>query len=194
MMGEIVVTEFISLDGVYEDPGGAEDYRHGAWTFQFDRGPEGDAFKLAELREAEAQLLGRVTYEGFAAAWPAMEESAGEFGAKMNSAPKYVLSSTLQSADWKNSTILRGSVEEAIPTLKQQVDGPILVAGSGTLVRGLLAADLVDRLNLMVFPVVLGSGKRLFGADEREAMARFSLVESQVVGDGVLALAYRRAA
>jgi dihydrofolate reductase len=192
-MGEIVVTEFISLDGVFEDPGGASDYRHGGWTFKFERSPEGDAFKLQELREAEAQLLGRVTYDGFAAAWPAMEEATGEFGAKMNNSPKYVLSSTLQSADWKNSTILRGSVEEEIPALKERVTGPLLVAGSGRLVRGLLAADLVDRLHLMVFPVLLGSGKRLFGDDERETPARFTLERSEDVGDGVLAQVYRRA-
>jgi dihydrofolate reductase len=192
-MGEIVVTEFISLDGVFQDPGGATGYRHAGWTFQFGRGPEGDEFKLQELRGAEAQLLGRVTYEAFAGAWPAMEETAGEFGEKMNNSPKYVLSSTLQSADWKNSTILRGTVEEAIPALKEQVDGRLLVAGSGALVRGLLAADLVDELRLMVFPVVLGAGDRLFGEDERETMARFTLAESQVLGDGVIALVYRRA-
>jgi dihydrofolate reductase len=192
-MGEIVVTEFISLDGVFEDPGGATGYRHGGWTFKFERGPEGDAFKLQELREAEAQLLGRVTYDGFAAAWPAMEEATGEFGAKMNNSPKYVLSSTLQTADWKNSTILRGSVEEEIPALKERVTGPLLVAGSGQLVRGLLAQDLVDRLHLMVFPVLLGSGKRLFGDDERETPARFTLERSEDVGDGVLAQVYRRA-
>jgi dihydrofolate reductase len=192
-MGEIVVTEFISLDGVFQDPGGASDYRHGGWTFQFDRGPEGDEFKLQELRDAEAQLLGRETYDEFAAAWPAMEETTGEFGEKMNNSPKYVLSSTLQSADWKNSTILRGTVEEAIPALKEQVDGRVLVAGSGALVRGMLAADLVDELRLMVFPVVLGAGDRLFGEDERETMARFTLADSQVLGDGVIALVYRRA-
>jgi dihydrofolate reductase len=192
-MGEFVVTEFISLDGVFQDPGGASDYRHGGWTFQFDRGPEGDEFKLQELRDAEAQLLGRETYDEFAAAWPAMEETTGEFGEKMNNSPKYVLSSTLQSADWKNSTILRGTVEEAIPALKEQVDGRVLVAGSGALVRGMLAADLVDELRLMVFPVVLGAGDRLFGEDERETMARFTLAESQVLGDGVIALVYRRA-
>jgi dihydrofolate reductase len=192
-MGEIVVTEFISLDGVFQDPGGASDYRHAGWTFQFDRGPEGDEFKLQELRDAEAQLLGRATYDGFAAAWPAMEETTGEFGEKMNNSPKYVLSSTLQSADWKNSTILRGTVEEAIPALKEQVDGRLLVAGSGALVRGMLAADLVDELRLMVFPVVLGAGDRLFGEDERETMARFTLADSQVLGDGVIALVYRRA-
>jgi dihydrofolate reductase len=191
-MGEIVVTEFISLDGVIEDPGGASDYRHGGWTFTFNRGDAGDKFKLQELMEAEAQLLGRVTYEGFAAAWPAMEETTGEFGAKMNNSPKYVLSSTLQEATWKNSTILRGSVEEAIPRLKEQVDGPLLVAGSGTLVRGLLAADLVDRLHLMVFPVLLGSGERLFGTDARETPSRFTLERSEEVGDGVLAQVYRR--
>src|SRR3954452_17043503 len=128
-MGSIVVTEFISLDGVIEDPGGAEDYRHGGWTFEIERGAEGDEFKLEELMEAEAQLLGRVTYEGFAAAWPKMEDEAG-FAVKMNSTPNYVVSSTLQSADWGNSTILNGAIAEQIDKLKQEVGGVILVAGS----------------------------------------------------------------
>src|ERR1700760_734468 len=153
-MGKIVVTEFISLDGVIEDPGGAEDFAHGGWTFEIDRGEEGDKFKLGELEEAEAQLLGRVTYEGFAAAWPSMEDEVG-FAEKMNSMPKYVFSSTLESADWNNSTILSGDFAEEIGKLKREVDGNILVAGSATLVQALIEHDLLDELRLMVFPVIL---------------------------------------
>src|SRR5436305_8176134 len=148
-MGKIVVTEFISLDGVIEDPGGAEDYRHGGWTFEFERGTDGDKFKSAELQEAEAQLLGRVTYEGFAAAWPSMNEDW--FGQKMNNMPKYVFSNTLEEATWTNSTILRGDFAEQIAKLKQDVDGAILVAGSAQLAGSLIEHDLVDEVRLMTF-------------------------------------------
>lgn len=181
-MGKIVVTEFVSLDGVMEDPGGAEGYRHGGWTFEFDRGAEGDRFKLAELEEAEAQLLGRVTYEGFAAAWPTIEDSSG-FAEKMNSMPKYVVSSTLGEASWSNSTVLSGEPAEEVAALRRDVDGTILVAGSARLVQGLLRHDLVDELRLMVFPVVLGEGKRLFdGVAEKKPLR---LLESRGFGDGV---------
>src|SRR5882757_1847884 len=117
-MGRIVVTEFVSLDGVMEDPGGSEDFRHGGWTFEIDRGEEGDRFKLDELFEAEAQLLGRVTYEGFAAAWRKMEDDAG-FAERMNSMPKYVFSSTLEEADWNNTTILSGDFATEVAKLRQ---------------------------------------------------------------------------
>jgi dihydrofolate reductase len=191
VVGEIVVSEFVSLDGVFEDPGGAEPYAHGGWTFRFNRGEDGDSFKVEELRAAEAHLLGRVTYEGFAKAWPDMEHSAGEYGEKMNAFPKYVLSSTLTEATWNNSTILSGPLEEEIPRLKERVAGPILVAGSGTLVQGLVAAGLVDELRLMVFPIVLGSGRRLFG--ESAEPATFTLTDVRRVGpDGVAVLTYRR--
>jgi dihydrofolate reductase len=189
LMGRIVVTEFVSLDGVIEAPGGGEDYRHGGWTFEIDRGEEGDKFKMDELLEAEAQLLGRVTYEGFAAAWPTMEDEAG-FAEKMNSMPKYVVSSTLESADWENSTILSGDLAEEIGRIKEEVDGVILVAGSATLVQGLIENDLVDELRLMVFPVALGSGKRLFG--ETEDKKPMKLVDSKTVGDGIAVLTYER--
>src|SRR5881394_2177610 len=188
-MGKIVVTEFVSLDGIIEAPGGGEDYKHAGWTFEIDRGEEGDKFKLEELVEAEAQLLGRVTYEGFAAAWPAIEDEAG-FAEKMNSMPKYVVSSTLESADWNNSTILRGDVATEVAKLKDEVDGVILVAGSAQLVQALVEHDLVDELRLMVFPVVLGSGKRVFG--ETSDKKRFRLMESRTVGDGVEILVYER--
>jgi dihydrofolate reductase len=188
-MGRIVVTEFISLDGVIEAPGGGEGYRHGGWTFEIERGAEGDKFKLDELREAEAQLLGRVTYEGFAAAWPSMEDEAG-FAEKMNTMPKYVVSSTLERADWQNSTILSGDPAESVARLKEEVDGVILIAGSATLVKTLIEADLVDEIRLMVFPVLLGEGKRLF--PEGEAKRRLKLIEAKTVGDGISLVRYER--
>jgi len=188
-MGKIVVTEFVSLDGVMEDPGGSESHRHGGWTFAFDRGEEGDRFKLDELAEAEAQLLGRVTYEGFAAAWPEREDPGG-FAEKMNSMPKYVFSSTLSEASWNNSKILDGELADAVAKLHREVDGAILVAGSAQLVQGLLERDLVDELRLMVFPVVLGEGKRLFGEVSEKKTLR--LTDSKTVGDGIAILTYER--
>ncbi|MGB7685526.1 MAG: dihydrofolate reductase family protein, partial [Solirubrobacterales bacterium] len=186
-MGKIVVTEFVSLDGVIEAPGGEEGYKHTGWTFEIDRGDEGNKFKLDEVVEADAQLLGRVTYEGFAAAWPGRDDAAG-FAAKMNSMPKYVVSSTLETAEWENTTILSGDFAEEIAKLKQEVDGVILVAGSATLVQGLIEHDLVDELRLMVFPVALGSGRRLFG--ETEEKKPMNLVDSKTVGDGIVILTY----
>lgn len=186
-MGKIVVTEFISLDGVIEAPGGGEEYEHGGWTFAIERGAEGDEFKLEELVEAEAQLLGRRTYEGFAAAWPQMNDEAG-FAEKMNGMPKYVVSSTLQEAEWNNTTVLSGDLAEDVAKLKQEIDGVILVAGSAQLVQGLIEHDLVDELRLMVFPVVLGSGKRLFGAGEEKLPLK--LAGSRTVGDGIAILTY----
>jgi dihydrofolate reductase len=188
-MGKIVVTEFVSLDGVMEDPGGSEDYRHGGWTFEIDRGEEGNRFKLDETLEAEAQLLGRVTYEGFADAWPSRE---GEFADKFNSMPKYVVSSTLAEADWNNSTVLRGDLAEEVATLKREIDGVILVAGSAQLVQALLDHDLVDELRLMVFPVLLGAGKGLFGEVGEKKPLR--LTDSRTLGEGVTLLTYEPAA
>jgi dihydrofolate reductase len=188
-MGKIVVTEFISLDGVIEAPGGGEDYRHGGWTFEIERGAEGDKFKFDELVAAEAQLLGRVTYEGFAAAWPRMEDEAG-FAEKMNTMPKYVVSSTLERADWQNSTILSGDPASSVARLKDEVDGVILVAGSATLVKALIENELVDEVRLMVFPVLLGEGKRLF--PEGEKKHRLELIESKTVGGGIALLRYKR--
>jgi dihydrofolate reductase len=181
-MGSLVVSEFISIDGVIEDPGGAEGSAHGGWAFQFDRG-DGDGFKFTELMAADAQLLGRRTYEGFAKAWPTMTDM-GEFGDKMNAMPKYVVSATLESADWTNSTVIGGNLAYEVATLKQQFEGDILVAGSAQLVQGLLALGLVDELRLMVFPVLLGGGKRLF-ADDAERAA-LSIVEAKHTGDVVL--------
>jgi dihydrofolate reductase len=188
VMGKIVVTEFVSLDGVMEDPGGAEGFEHGGWTFEIDRSEEGDQFKMDELVEAEAQLLGRKTYEGFAAAWPSMEDEAG-FAEKMNSMPKYVYSTTLQDPSWNNTTLLSGDFAEDIRKIKDEVDGVILVAGSATLVQGLIDNDLVDEIRLMVFPVVLGSGKRLFGASGKKPL---QLTDAKTVGAGVQILTYER--
>jgi len=188
-MGRIVVTEFISLDGVMEDPGGSEHSKHGAWTFKFNRGEEGNKFKVDEVQNAEAQLLGRVTYEGFAEAWPT--RTGDPFSDKFNSMPKYVVSSKLKKADWNNSTILQGDVVDEVSKLKQKVPGDILVSGSAKLVQTLIANDLVDQLNLMVFPVILGSGKRLFG--ETKDLKTLQLAESKTVGDGVAILVYKPA-
>ncbi|HEU5278741.1 MAG TPA: dihydrofolate reductase family protein [Gaiellaceae bacterium] len=187
-MAKVIVTEFVSLDGVMEDPGGAEDFKHGGWTFEIPRGEEGDQFKLDETMESDALLLGRVTYEGFAAAWPTRE---GGFADKFNAMPKYVVSSTLGAADWNNSTVLEGDAVEAVRKLREEQDGNIVVHGSATLVQALLENDLVDELRLMVFPVVLGAGRRLFG--ETTDKKRLDLVESRTVGDGVAILIYRPA-
>jgi dihydrofolate reductase len=188
-MGRIVVTEFISLDGVIEDPGGAEDYEHSGWSFEFERGDDGNKFKLDETLDSEALLLGRVTFEGFADAWPSRE---GEFADKFNNMPKYVVSSTLEEPEWNNSTVLGGDVVEEISKLRQAVDGDIVVHGSARLVQTLVEHDLVDELRLMVFPVVLGGGKRLFGDTTDKKPLR--LADSKMVGDGVAILTYAPAA
>ncbi len=183
-MARIVITEFVSLDGVMEDPGGAENYRHGGWTFQIERG-DGDQFKMDETMASDALLLGRVTYEGFAQAWPQRD---GEFADKFNNMPKYVVSSTLENPDWNNTTVLRGDVVEEVSKLRQGPGGDIVVHGSRQLAQTLLEHDLVDELHLMVFPVVLGTGKRLFG--ETSDKKRLRLKESRVVGDGVAIMIY----
>jgi len=188
-MGRIVVTEFVSLDGVVEDPGGAEDFKYGGWSFEIARGDEGDRFKLDEALDADALLLGRVTYEGFAAAWPSRD---GEFADKFNTMPKWVVSSTLEDPEWNNSTVLRGDVAEEVSKLKQGQDGDIVVHGSPQLVQTLLAHDLVDEFRLMVYPVVLGTGKRLFG--DTSDKKRLRLADSKMVGDGIAILVYQPAA
>jgi dihydrofolate reductase len=186
-MGRIVVTEFVSLDGVMEDPGGSENFEHGGWSFEIARGEEGDRFKLDETQSSEALLLGRVTYEGFAAAWPTRE---GEFADKFNTMPKYVVSSTLEEPTWNNSTVLKGDLAEEVGKLRERHDGDIVVHGSAMLVQALVDHDLVDELRLMVYPVVLGAGKRLFGETTDKKPLR--LVDSKVVGDGVAILIYQR--
>jgi dihydrofolate reductase len=187
-MRRIVVSEFLSLDGVMEDPGGAEGSRHGGWSFQFDD-PDGMKYKLDEVLEHEALLLGRVTYEGFAAVWPGMTDDVG-FADKMNEMPKYVVSGTLDHADWNNSTVLRGDVADEVRSLRQQEGGDILVAGSARLVRALAAADLIDEYRLMVFPIVLGEGKRLFDGMTEPAVLR--LVDVRPLHSGTLILTYHR--
>jgi dihydrofolate reductase len=185
-MAKIVVTEFVSLDGVMEDPGGAEDFKYGGWSFEFSRGAEGDQFKLDETMNSEALLLGRVTYEGFADAWPQRE---GEFAAKFNNMPKYVLSNTLENPEWTNTTVLKGDPVEEIRKLRDDgPDGDVVVHGSASVVHTLIDNDLVDELRLMVFPVVLGQGKRWFG--ETSDRKDFQLLSSQAVGDGVVILTY----
>jgi dihydrofolate reductase len=185
-MGRVIVSEFVSLDGVMEAPGGEPGYAHSGWTLDFpDSGQY--AYKLEEVQAAEALLLGRVTYEGFAEAWPGRSDEAG-FADKMNSMPKYVLSSTLDEVSWNNSTLIRGEIAVEVPRLKQQVDGQILVAGSRMLVHGLLEADLVDELRLMVFPVILGSGRRVF-PDTPDKMV-LELVDTRRY-DGVVVHAYQ---
>ena len=188
-MGRIVVTEFISLDGVIEDPGGSEEFKYGGWSFEIDRGDDGDRFKLDEALDAEALLLGRRTYEGFAAAWPSRD---GEFADKFNNMPKYVVSSTLKDPEWTNSTVLDGDLSEQVSKLRQDVEGDIVVHGSAQLVQALVENGLVDELRLMVFPVVLGAGKRLFG--ETSDKQRLRLSDSKTVGDGVQILTYEPAA
>jgi dihydrofolate reductase len=187
-VGKIVVTEFVSLDGVMEAPGGGEDYKHAGWTFEISRGDEGDKFKLDETLASDALLLGRVTYEGFAAAWPSRTDEAG-FADKFNSMPKYVVSSTLEDPEWNNSTVLKGDLATEVADLKEQHDGDIVVHGSARLVQTLLEHDLVDELRLMVFPVVLGRGKRLFGETSDKKQLR--LTDSKMVGDGVAILIYQ---
>jgi dihydrofolate reductase len=189
-MGTIVVTEFVSLDGVFEDPGGSENYEYGGWTFEYDRGDDGNTFKLDELMDAKVQLLGRVTYEGFADAWPSRE---GPFAEKLNSDPKVVVSTTHTDPQWNNTTVIASDVVDRLRKLRDETDGSILVAGSGMLVETLLGADLVDELRLMVFPTILGRGRRVFpdGIDR----LKFTLVESRTVGpDGVQVQVLRRAA
>ena len=186
-MGKLVVTEFISLDGVMEAPGG-EDFKYPGWSFAFDRGEDGNDFKLHETLETDVLLLGRRTYESFAGAWP---EREGEFADKFNTMPKYVVSSTLDGPEWNNTTVLKGDAVAEAAKLKEGVDGIVQVPGSLRLTQALLEADLVDELHLMVFPVVLGTGRRLFG--ETSDKTDWRLTEARPVGpDGVLVLVYER--
>ena len=179
-MSKLVVTQFVTLDGVMQDPGGSEGFERGGWAFQFDRGPEGDKFKLDEVMASDALLLGRVTYEGFAAAWPSR---TGDFADKFNTMPKYVVSTTLENPEWNNTTVIKGNVAEQVSALKQEPGGDILVNGSAQLVQTLMEHDLVDEYRLMVFPVLLGSGKRLFGDVDTTPL---QLVEAKPTADVVI--------
>ena len=192
-MRRVIVSEFVSLDGVIEDPGGAEESDRGGWSFQTNRGAEGDKYKDEELAAADALLLGRKTYEGFAAAWPQMEEQTGDYGARMNGYPKYVASRTLQEPlEWNNSTLIEGDIAEGVERLKRQDGKDILIFGSGELVRTLMEHDLINEYRLMVFPIVVGQGKRLFG-DTQETKTMKLVNTKQVGPDSVLILTYRPA-
>jgi len=185
-MREIIVTEFISLDGVVEAPGGEEGFKHTGWTFDIESDPTMYEYKFEETREAGAQLLGRRTYEGFAAAWPGRD---GDFADLFNSMPKYVVSTTLSDPTWNNSHVL-GSLED-VARLRDEDGGPLLVAGSATLVHGLYDAGLVDEWRLMVFPVVLGSGQRLF-PDSADDKTKLTLTGSTTYANGVQLNVFRR--
>jgi dihydrofolate reductase len=187
IMGRIVVSEFVTLDGVMEDPGGGEKSPYGGWAFKFERGEDGDTFKSQELMAADALLLGRRTYEGFAAAWPNMTQD--EFGQRMNSLPKYVISHTLTDPSWNNSTVLAGDPVQEVSRLKDEV-GEILVAGSAQLVSTLHAHGLVDEYRLMLFPIVVGGGKRLF--EDPGTQVSLRLVEAKPAAQTLL-LTYHRA-
>lgn len=187
-MARVVVSEFVTLDGVAEDPGGAEGFDRGGWAFTFDRGPEGDRFKLDELLASDVLLLGRRTYEGFAAAWPGRTDDVG-FADKMNGMHKVVVSSTLETADWSGSTLLRGDVAAGVAALKEEPGGDILVAGSLSLVATLVEHGLVDELRLMIFPILLGAGRRLFA--DGVPPSSFQLVESGTAAE-VATLVLRR--
>ena len=190
-MGKVVVSQFMTVDGVVEDPGGAEKehFDRGGWAFEFDRGEEGNKFKLDEVMGAGALLLGRTTYEGFAKAWPDRKDDLG-FADKFNNMPKYVVSTTLENPDWNNSTVIKDDVAGQIRELKDRHDGDILVNGSARLVGTLIENGLVDEYRLMVFPTVLGGGRRLF--DELDEQASLELVDSRPIGpDGVVILTYR---
>jgi dihydrofolate reductase len=186
-MRKLIVTEFITLDGVMEAPGGEPTHPHSGWVFDF-MSAEQEQFKLQEVLEADAHLIGRVTYESFAGAWP---ERAGEFADKMNSMPKYVVTTTLDELEWNNSAPIKGNVAEEVMTLKRQDGGPILVAGSRMLVHTLMEHDLIDEYRLMVFPVVLGSGRRLF--PESPNKTTLELVDSKAFDTGVQVHTYRPA-
>ena len=187
-MGKIIVSQFITLDGVFEDPGGCEGTERGGWAFRFDRGAAGNQFKLDELKSAGALLLGRVAYEGFARVWPSRTDEIG-FAERMNTLPKYVVSTTLVDPVWSNSTILGGDTLDEISKLKHTVDGEIRVYASSRLVHTLIEHDLVDELRLTVFPLVMGVGNRLF--DHTSNPKPLRLVDRRTVGDSLAYLAYQ---
>jgi len=178
-MAKIVVSQFVSVDGVIEDPGGSEGWDRGGWAFKFERGPEGDQFKLDEVMASDALLLGRVTYDGFAEAWPSR---SGEFADKFNGMRKYVVSSSMDTADWSNSVVVKpDELVDTVTKLRQEPGGDVLVNGSAQLVEALRANDLVDEYRLMVFPTVLGAGKRLFA--DGSATSTLRLVDSKPAGE-----------
>jgi dihydrofolate reductase len=206
-MGTIVISEFVSLDGVVEDPAGIEGFKHGGWTLETDRGEKGDERRglgqadpeqplrrigvavaehlFREALDTEALLLGRRTYEVFAGLWPSRD---GEYADKFNSMPKYVVSSTLEAPEWNNSRVLEGDVVDEASRLKRELDGEIVLYGSIRLARTLIEHDLVDELRLMVYSVVLGAGERLFG--EMSDKKPLRLIDTRTVGDGVVIHTY----
>src|SRR4051794_6538915 len=191
MSGRIVVTEFISIDGVIQDPGGSGEYDRGGWSFEYNRGEEGDKFKLDELMSADVQLFGRITYEGFAEAWPTRKDDAG-FADRINSMPKYVVSTTLKDPTWENTTVISENVADEVKKLKDQYEGDILIAGSAKLIQSLVENDLVDEWRLMVFPTIIGEGKRLF--DGGLPLRKLKLTDDKPLGpDGIRLLTYERA-
>jgi dihydrofolate reductase len=188
MAARIVVTEFVSLDGVMEAPGGEPGFKYPGWTFEYERGDDGNQFKLDETMSADGLLIGRRTYESFAGAWPQRE---GAFAEKFNTMPKFVVSSTLKDPEWNNTTVLgSGDAAAQVRELKASFDGELQVPGSHRLVQELIAADLLDQINLMVFPVILGTGKRAL--EETPDRRNLRLKESKVVGEGILVLIYER--
>jgi dihydrofolate reductase len=190
-MRKLIVSEFVSLDGVIEAPGGEPGFKHSGWVLDHPHFDDAGQmkYKLDEVLEADALLLGRVTYQGFAAAWP---ERDGQFADKMNGMPKYVVTSTLESLEWSNSEVLRGELPGAVAQLKEGDGGPLLVSGSGTQAQTLIKHDLVDEYRLMVFPVVLGSGRRLF-PDDADDKLMLRLVDSRLFDSGVAVYTYERA-
>lgn len=190
MARKIVVTEYVTLDGVMEDPGGGDKTGHGGWSFQF-WSDEAAKYKYDELFSSDALLLGRVTYEGFAKAWPTMT-GTGDFGERMNGIPKYVVSTTLKDLSWNNSRLIKGNVAEEIAKLKQQPGQAILIAGSAALVNSLIPYHLIDEYRLMVHPVVVGGGKRLF--KDGSAIQSLKLIETRTFASGIVVLHYQPAA
>ena len=185
-MRKIIVSEFITLDGIMDDPGGADQTKHGGWSFQYWNN-QAQKYKYDELFASDALLLGRITYEGFSAAWPSMTDEDG-FTERMNGLPKYVVSETLDHLEWNNSKLIKGNVIEEISKLKQESGQDIVIHGSGALINSLLKHNIIDEFRLMVFPIVLGSGKRLF--KEIDVMNHLKFLEAKTFETGVIVLHY----
>jgi dihydrofolate reductase len=188
-MGKLVVSQFVSVDGVFQDPGGVGEIDRGGWSFKAEHGDDFNEFKFAELMAADAQLLGRTTYEGFARVWPEMEETEGEFAVKMNKMPKYVVSTGIENPTWENTTVIRENVGDEVRRLKDEIEGDILVAGSGRLIQTLVDEGLIDEWRLMIFPIIVGDGEHLF--DGQRDLTELRLKDSKVIGpDGIIVLTY----
>ncbi|BCH31403.1 pyrimidine reductase [Mesorhizobium sp. L-8-10] len=188
MPRKIVVTQYMSLDGVIQDPVGMEASGLGDWTGPFERGPEGDRFKHDELFGSEALLLGRTTYDSFAAVWPAVKDETG-FADRINTMPKFVVSNSLHKAEWANTTVLSGDVVAKVKELKEMPGGDVLIYGSAALVHALARQGLVDAYSLMIYPTVLGRGKRLFPDGVQSMLA---LEDCRRLGSGIVLLRYRQ--